>query len=443
MHNYSGLNRNIIIEEMNRGCWGLAIVVKLNFSSEDKLLLYCSRLSMDEDIELNIKEILNESLDWNYIIKCSVKQGISPLLYWNLSKINDYKAVPHEIVKSLEKMYYNNLARNILLYDELSKILTAFKKADIDTIVLKGAFLAEKIYKNIGLRPMSDIDLLIKEKDLQKAKKELAELKYSATSIFPTKLHEQQHGILSGDLSFIHQNKKSVIDIHWDIQPFEYSYNVDINKFWNNAKPIKIADVEILTFASENILQHLCLHLHRHITLSTAFSYIPPAKPLRDYCDIAEVTRHYKDTINWNYLLQSSKDYKIEYPIFQGLTIAKKYFGAFVPENILSALEPVKSRICFEEIFKGTIQGNSKKKNQWDKVSYFMSLKKTDGIWNKSRIIFGDIFPSREFMIYRYSITNEKQVYMYYLIRLNTARQWGLTILWQLPSYLRFRCEKI
>lgn len=393
-------------------------------------------MSIDDFIDLKIREILNECLDWNYILECSIRQRVSPLFYWNLRKISNGNVVPDEVMKSLEKIYYSNLARNILFYDELSKILTAFKKAGIDTIVLKGALLAEEIYKNVGLRLMSDIDLLIKEKDLQKAKKELTELKYSSTIIFPTKLHEQQHKMLSGELSFIHQNKKCVVDIHWDIQPYEYNYKVDVNKFWNNAKPVKIAGVDVLTFAPEDILQHLCLHVHKHITLSIIFSYAPPAKPLRDYCDIAEVTWYYKDTINWNHLFQSSNDYRIEEPIFQGLTIAKEYFGAFVPENILSALEPVKSNICFEEIFKGTMQGNSKTKNQWDKNNYLMNLEKIDGIWNKSRIIFGDVFPSKEFMIYRYSIKNEKQVYMYYLIRLGTALRRGLAILGQLPHYL-------
>jgi hypothetical protein len=414
-------------------------VVKLNFSSEDKFLLYCSRVSMDEDIELKIKEFLNEVLDWNYIVECSVRQGVSPLLYWNLSKISNGKAVPYEVTKNLKKMYYSNLARNMLLYSELSKILTAFKKADIDTIVLKGAFLAEEIYKNIGLRPMSDIDLLIKEKDLQKAKKKLAELRYSAASIFPTKLHEQFQTVLSEELSLIHQDKNIVIEIHWDIQPHQTPYKVDINKFWNNAKPVKINGIETLIFTSEDILQHLCLHLDKHINSSTA----PPAKPLRDYCDIAEVTRHYKDTINWNYLLQSSKDYKIEYPIFQGLTIAKKYFGAFVPENILSALEPVKSSICFEEIFKGTVQSDLKTKDRWDEINCFINLEKIDGIWNKLYIIFGVIFPSKEFMIYYYSIKNENQVYMYYLIHSSTVLRRRLPFLGQLPRYLLRGCLKI
>jgi hypothetical protein len=387
---------------------------------------------MTEDVEQKIEEILSEVLDWAYIVECSKKQGISPLFYWNLKKMNSSKYVPYGVMENLKKMYFSNLARNISLYDELSKILTAFKKAGIDTIVLKGAFLAEEIYKNIGLRLMSDIDLLIKEKDLQKAKKELTELKYSATDIFPTKLHEQFQTVLSEELQFIHQDKNIVIEIHWDIQPQQTPYKVDINKFWNNAKPIKIAGIETLVFAPEDLLQHLCLHVDKHVNNSSA----PPAKPLRDYCDIAEVTRHYKNTINWNYLLQSSKDYGIEEPIFQGLTISKKYFGAFVPENILSALEPVKSSIGFEEIFKETMEGNPKRKNQWNEVSYLMSLEKIDGAWNKSRIIFGGVFPSKEFMVYRYSIMNEKQVYMYYLIRLGTALQWGLTILCQLPHYL-------
>ncbi|MDR7665942.1 nucleotidyltransferase family protein [Methanosarcina sp. Z-7115] len=403
-------------------------MVQLSLSSEDKLLLYCSRLSISEDIKCKIEEILSNVLDWNYIVDCSIKQGISPLFYWNLKKISNGKDVPSEVMKNLEKMYYSNLARNMLLYDELSKILTAFKKTGIDTIVLKGAFLAEEIYKNIGLRPMSDIDLLIKEKDLQKAKKELTELKYSATSIFPTKLHEQFQTVWNEELPFIHQNKKTIIEIHWDILPHESPYKVDINKFWNNAKTVKIAGIETLMLAPEDMLQHLCLHLDKHINSSVS------PQIFKDYCDIAEVTRYYKNTLNWNYFLQSSKDYKIEEPIFHGLSIANKYFEAFIPENTLSELQTIKSDIGFEEIFKEAMEGNSDKKYSW--INYVMNLKKIDGTWKKTLFLFGNVFPSKEFMIYRYPIKNEKQVYLYYLIRLGTFLHFGLLTLWQLPHYL-------
>lgn len=405
---------------------------QLNLLPEEKLLIYCSRLTINDDIKSKIEEILNGTLNWNYIMKCSGEKGTSPLFYWNLKKVSDAKNVPIEVMKSLENTYYNNLARNMLLFNELGKILKVFKKAGIETVVLKGAFLAEEIYKNIGLRPMSDIDLLIKEVNLQKAKKELAKLKYfEIPVIFPTKFHEKYHMGWHEEQQFVNQDSKITIEIHWDIQPFNSPYKVDINKFWSNTRTVKIAGADVLTFAPEDVLQHLCLHMDKHINFNGA----PPTKPLRDFCDIAEVIRYCNETINWNSLLQSSKSFKTEEPIYQGLYIAKEYFGAFVPENVLRELEVIKPKVGFEEIFKG-VKDYSDTKSQWNETNYFTYLKKVKGTWNKSRIVLGDIFPSKKFIMYRYSIQNEKQVYRYYLFHTGTAFRWGLDILRKFPRNL-------
>lgn len=404
---------------------------QLNLLSEDRLLICCSRLNMEEDTKLRVKELLNEALNWNYILDCSKKQGVSPLLYWNLSKISNVKDVPYEIMNDLEKMYYSNLAHNMLLYAELGKILKAFKRADINTVVMKGAFLAEEVYQNMSLRSMSDIDLLIRETDLQKAKKELNNLKYFVTIVFPTKLHKQFRTAVSEELSFANEIKKVVIDVHWNIQPPQSCYKIKIDEFWNNVKQVKIMGIETLTFAPENILQHLCLHVDKHNNLSTA----PSANPLRDYCDIAEVTRHYEKIINWNYFLESSKNFGIEEPVFQGLYIPNKYFGAFVPEDVLDKLNSSKSNIDLHEIFIEYLKGNPSKKTPAHKNNYITNLKLINGICNKIHIIFGDIFPSKEYMMYRYSIKDEKQVYRYYLTRIGGTFLWGLANLWKLPCY--------
>lgn len=412
-------------------------MVQLSLSYEDKLLLYCSRLSIDIEISQKIEEILSSELDWNYIVDCSVKQGITSLFYWNLRKITTGKQIPSEILQKLEKMYYSNLARNVIYYDELHRVLTAFKKVNIDTIVLKGVFLAEEIYKNVGLRSMGDADLLIKEKDLKQVRIELTKLRYSEMNIFPTRLHEQLHRIKSGETTFISKEKNTFIDIHWDIQPCEYTYKLDVNKFWDNAKPIKIANIETLTFACEDILQHLCLHVDKHITLSSIFSYEPPAKPLRDYCDISEVIKYYNNMINWDYILQSSKNYGIEKPVYQGLSIAKTYFGAFVPGDVLTGLKPIESiTIGFEEIYREAMTERHEKENKYDETVLFTDLKMIDGCYNKAYFVFRGIFPSKKFMMHYYSIDNENQVYIYYLTRFRKSFQSGLNTLHQLPRYL-------
>ncbi|MCK4734394.1 MAG: nucleotidyltransferase family protein, partial [Methanophagales archaeon] len=335
----------------------------------------------------------------------------------------------------LRIVYYKNIARNMLLYDELSKILIAFNDAGIDVIVLKGAFLAETIYKNIGLRPMGDVDLLIKKEDLQKAKKELVQLRYvPPVIIYPTKWHEKLYEQMQTEqgeeIPFFNHDKTVKIDVHWDIQSPSSPFQIDINKFWENAQPVKIVDVEAQMLAPEDLLLHLCLHLNRHLVNRGTMDY-------KSYGDIAEVIWHYGEKINWKYLVQSTKNYGIEEPIYQSLYNVNKYLGAFVPVDVLKAIKTVKSNVNIEDIFKSSriLEGNLKKRNQWREINYLKRLTKVDGLMNKAHILFGDVFPCKEFMMQRYSIRNKKLIGVYYLIRFGTALHWGINVLWQLLLY--------
>ncbi len=401
---------------------------QLNLSSENKLLVYCARMTMNEDITYNVKEILNRGLNWDYIIEKSRRHGIQSLLYWNLNRTDGGKNVPKEVMAKLKKMYYENAARNMLLYDELGTVLRALKDDGVDVISLKGAFLAEAVYRNIGLRPMSDIDLLIKKEDLHKVKKELARLGYS-TPVYPTHLHEKiQNQLQNNEVHYINQGKKIMIDMHWGIVPSIIPFQVDINKFWENAQPVKIAGIETLMPAPEDSLLHLCLHLDEHINISNA-----PHPQFKGYSDIVAVIMHYEEKINWKYLVESSKNYGIEEPVYHGLYIASK-LGAFVPSDVLDALKSVKSGIDFEGIISTRIMpiGDVKKKRQLGEISYFKDLVKVDGSRNKVRILLGDVFPCKEFMMQRYKIKNKKIVYAYYLIRFGTILRWGFRFLRQL-----------
>ena len=85
-------------------------------------------------------------------MQSATRHGVAPLLYRTLSRLDDASAVPREVIKTLRTAYYNNIARNMLLYQELQTVLKRFnfKAAGIDVIVLKGAFLAEIVYETIG-----------------------------------------------------------------------------------------------------------------------------------------------------------------------------------------------------------------------------------------------------------------------------------------------------
>ena len=188
------------------------------------------------------------------------------------------------------------------LYNELQTVLKAFnfKAAGIDVIVLKGAFLAELVYENIGLRAIGDVDLLVKKEDLGKVKRVLIHLGYQA---LPTRWGERLNELWETEWAeerhFTKANNVD-IDVHWYIQDRVDPFQIDIADLWEHAQPVVLAGVETLMLAPEDQLLHLCLHLERHMRNKGAVSF-------KWYCDIAAVIGHYRTAIDWTHLVQQSQ----------------------------------------------------------------------------------------------------------------------------------------
>ena len=96
---------------------------------------------------------------------------------------------------------------------QLAEALGAFRDAGIPTIVLKGAYVAEAVYKNIALRPMSDVDILVKKKDLPAVEKILLKLGYD-----PPEHPRMQNKTRYSRVPF-HKLGGIGIEVHWIRRP--------------------------------------------------------------------------------------------------------------------------------------------------------------------------------------------------------------------------------
>jgi len=138
----------------------------MNLSDEHLLQIHClPNVSNEYSLE-KVKTLLKHDLDWDEVLKSADWHGIEPLLYHNLKNIPESEYIPKEIMSKLNKSFYQTTASNMAIYDELNLVLEEFQKRDIPAIVIKGAALAKTVYGNIGLRPMIDIDLLVKKDGL-------------------------------------------------------------------------------------------------------------------------------------------------------------------------------------------------------------------------------------------------------------------------------------
>jgi hypothetical protein len=300
---------------------------RVDLAPEGKVLLCCARTALDENVWATLTEILETHLDWEYILRQSALHSISPLVYWNLHNI-DNKNIPQYVMAELRKKYLETVGQNMVFYHELKRMLETFKNAGIAVICLKGAFLAEAIYKNIGLRPLSDIDLLIKDKDFPKIGKKLWQLHYRPVGAYPPLGQEETWTAAceSAQARYTNLKTKILLEVHWHIHHLSSPYNVNIGTLWENAQPVTLAGVDTLAFAPEDLLQHLCLHMHHHSTQGVIL--------LRWCCDIAEVIAHYQEQVDWEYLVESTRNYGTEIAVSRGLYIAQTYLGSSVPDQV-------------------------------------------------------------------------------------------------------------
>jgi hypothetical protein len=375
----------------------------MNLSDENKLLLLCAQAKIPENKLDQVKHLLSLPLNWNKILESGFSQAIAPLLYNSLKGIQGKQYIPREVMDKLKNAYHNNIARNMYLYVELLRILKAFNKREVKVIVLKGATLAKFIYGDIGLRSMSDIDLLVKKEDLSRAKKIMSDLNYVPKShIFSDEWFEKNHYHLP---TYINREKSLMVEIHWHITG--KSFDLNIKKWFKRAKYTKLDGCPVLIPAPEDMIIHLCLHLYNHGYDSKMI--------LRELCDISETLNHYRDEINWLLFQNEIDDYGLYRPVYSVLHLLKKFHSNVdIPLQIqciesshinLKLLRILEKRMFIDDGIFSAIPGGLIKS---------LTVNRTR---EKLRLLFPIVFPPREVISKRYLVSSYSKIYFYYLIR--------------------------
>lgn len=303
----------------------------MGLSLEWKLLLACARTQLtSEDSQRIEQELVHLNVGWDRLIERACQHGIEPLLYYNLQRLGVPSAVPRAAIEVLRRAYYSNAARNALLYKELHQALSALRETGSAVIVLKGAALAETVYPNRALRPMSDIDLLVRKEEVSRAEAKLSAMGY----VFQEHpkgeawLREQYyHSVFVKDAI---TSTEIHLEIHWHLERPSRPFQINIDGLWDRAVPATIAGVETLVLSPEDLLLHLCLHTCKHKLTGG----------LRPFCDIAETIRQYGQHLDWGQIQTRASQWQINQYVYLPLQLARKMLGAAVPEPALDALQP-------------------------------------------------------------------------------------------------------
>ena len=123
-----------------------------------------SPMEQPNDNELN-KLLVDECMDWPLALSIGSQHFVLPLLFWRLRQKELLSLLPQDVQDCLEGAYELNTLRNHELKDQITDLARTLNSMAVEPVLLKGAAaLASGLYDDMGLRMMTDVDVLIPER---------------------------------------------------------------------------------------------------------------------------------------------------------------------------------------------------------------------------------------------------------------------------------------
>ena len=128
-------------------------------------------------------------------------------------------------------------------------------------IALKGLFLLENIYKDVGARSMSDLDILVHREDLNRTIEILQGLGYQLSRYFD---------IRDSNLDIKHVPPMTLsdgthVEIHWTLLEEDEPFTIAMDGVWQRSFPAQINGIDVLAEGIEAVS-------YTHLTLPTNYT---------------------------------------------------------------------------------------------------------------------------------------------------------------------------
>jgi hypothetical protein len=287
---------------------------------EDEVLLCCARTCLDQDKISRIKYLVQNDIDWSYLIQTALQHGVIPLLYRSLNEACA-DSIPVNILNQLRNYFITNTLRNTYLNNKLFQLLQLFESHNISVIPYKGPVLATSVYGDIALRQFSDLDILVQKQDSLRAVDILASAGYKLQSKLSVG-KEEDYLRSQYEVLFCHKDIRLFVELHWEIVPRYFNFPVASLRLWDHMTK----DVSGLrTIQPEDMLLILCVHGAKHLWIQLLW-----------ICDVAEIVRK---GLDWERVLNQANIMGIQRIVFLGLFLAKDLLNVTLPEKIINHIE--------------------------------------------------------------------------------------------------------
>lgn len=244
--------------------------------------------------------------EWRGLLAAARDHGlIGPL---HKTAVKKYSA-SEESLRSIRTAYLGQAARNLQLVDALNDILYSFAEYAIEVIVLKGPAIALVAYGHITHREFTDLDLLVRPENFNKAWRLLNGLGYREVA-----------GPSDKDVEFIRDCDQTFVELHWALNPPYSRFPLETTGMWDRLQTVFVSTKPIPTLNLEDTFITMCTHASRHRWESLKWNF-----------DIAQVLTCKASVLNWEAMFQRCQTMGCTRAIVFGVQLANVLFEVSIP----------------------------------------------------------------------------------------------------------------
>jgi hypothetical protein len=303
----------------------MASPVTQNICPEKRLLLCCARTQLSPALVNEIRELAAGPMDWDYLLADAAQHSLRPLLARHLSACAA-EIAPPAAMKRLADGVRTNTGRCLILAAELIGITDRFREAGILAVPYKGPVIAVQAYGDVTLREFEDLDIVLPQRDMQRANEVVVSLGYRAR--FPWILApDAASALVPGEYNYRDDARRILVELHTERTLRHFPVPPDLDDLARGLVPVSFSGHEIRTFAPEDALVMLCVHGSKDFWQKISW-----------VVDIAELIRAYP-SLDWGAAYRRADSWNARRILHVGLALASGMLDARLPDEIAARVK--------------------------------------------------------------------------------------------------------
>ena len=349
-----------------------------------------SELNPDPQHRGQMRHLLSQCTDMDLLIATAIKEGLVGLFYKYLLEAKLLDILGLEQSHRLKNIYYQILSQNVRLTHDLKAVLHRLHQNEIQVVLLQGIDLIQQVYGDLGLRPLTDIDLWVLPGNYPDVIRILESEGYTRDPLYPNTL----------------KKGPTIFDIHthilWAdrIPARKLLFRKSEEDVYRQTRTIHIEDQSARCLSPYDQVLYLSLHVLKH--------YV---ERLIWLVDIRNLLVRWNRS-DWTSFATRVRELGQERTVSYLFFLLSHLFGYHHPSNVGWIEEDHRLHIHEKKILKTRIDGDSLP--LWAPVFLFSS-----GLGFKYRLFFilESLFPRPEILRQVFAASPELHVWQLYLKR--------------------------